>query len=459
MQDDRCKALIMTDTIKSAPKNINQWLEYLDNINPNVMKLGLERVKSVAKTLGVDNFPNSKIVTVAGTNGKGSTATMLAKILDTAGINTGLYTSPHILRFSERIIVGGIEASDDELCSAFEQVYKAQSLAEPLTFFEFTTLAALLIFKEHDCQVIVLEVGLGGRLDAVNLLDADIVIIPSIGMDHCHILGNTYAQIATEKAGVIKPKTAVTIIGQMLKEAEDVIANKVYAYKGVLHKINKSIIVDWVTNRSFNLVKPFELKGVKVPVLPPVNAPLSLIAAVLLKMVFHFDITENDLRLGIAHAKLRGRFECIREKPQVIVDVAHNPPAAVYLHSCITNHDANDRNAVIGMLKDKNIAKTLETLAPDFTKIYACSLPSERGASKEMIKDALLKANFAEDKIELFDDVVDAYKKALAETPSYMDLYVFGSFLTVEAVLGYEQSSKKGSSLKANPKICTSTIS
>lgn len=427
----------------TIPHNINQWEEYLNNINPNIIKLGLERVKQAAIALGVDTFPNSRIVTVAGTNGKGSTSSMLAKILDNAGIKTGLYTSPHLRRFSERIICEGIEASNDELCNAFEKVYQVQDPNNPLTFFEFTTLAALYIFKERDCEVLVLEVGLGGRLDAVNILDADIVIKPSIGLDHCHLLGNTLADIAHEKAGVIKPITATTIVGDLPKEALEVIEKKVYDYKGILHVLNKNIIPKWKSAREFDLEKPIELKDVKVPTLPPINAPLSIAAAMFLTHVFKLNIEEKDLRTGILEARLRGRFEEISQEPHVIIDVAHNPPAAQYLHSCIQQLGNRRRYALIGMLKDKDIANTLEILASDFERFYACSLPSERGATKETIKRSLVNCGVDKSTISMFKNVSDAYEIALVELPEDADLYIFGSFLTVDAILKYEEDRVK----------------
>lgn len=424
------------------PRNITEWEEYLNNINPNIIKLGLERVKTAAQRLGVDTFPNTKIISVAGTNGKGSTATMLSSILETAGIRTGLYTSPHILRFSERIIYGGVHASDDDLCLAFEEVYKVQQEDCQLTFFEFTTLAALYIFKERGCEVLILEVGLGGRLDATNILDADIVIIPSIGLDHCALLGDTIAKIATEKAGIIKNNTSAIIVGELDKEAMDVISGHAYAARSVIHQLGKSIKITRTSETTFDFDAPIQVKNVEVPTLPLINAPLSVAAALLLRVAYKFDIRDDDIRIGIKNAVLHGRLEQINKNPSVIVDVAHNPPAAAYLNSCLARRNMCKRYAIIGMLKDKDIGNTLINVAYSFDRIYAVSLPGERGADKRVIYDALCSIGYSESNIACFDNVIDAYELALVELPNNAELVVFGSFLTVERVLDYEVRHK-----------------
>lgn len=427
------------NSVNEKFKAIEDWQEYLNQVNPNIMKLGLDRVKAVAEKLEVDRFDNSKIITVAGTNGKGSTATMLAKILDNSGIRTGLYTSPHILRFSERIVCNGVEVSDDELCLAFEKVYEAQDQNDPLTFFEFTTLAALVIFKENLCEVLVLEVGLGGRLDATNILDADIVIIPSIGLDHCAILGNSIESIAEEKAGVIKSGTIATILGFLPKEAYKVIEEHVNKYKGVIHSLDKNIKVKWTGEHDFDLLAPIELKDLHVPNLPLINAPLSTIAALLMRIVFKFDIRDEAIRSGLEFATLNGRFQTLSKHPRVIIDVAHNPPASWYLHSCIESLGKRRRYALIGMLKDKDIEKTIANIAEDFEKFYVTTLDTQRGAKKEILVKALQKCGISRDKIIAFDEPEYAYEIARVEQDEDVDLYIFGSFVTVEAVLKYEK--------------------
>ncbi len=419
------------------PDTIQGWNEYLNGVNPNVIKLGLERVRFVAARLGVDKPRDGvKVITVAGTNGKGSTAVMLASILEQAGYRTGLYTSPHILRFSERIIYGGVEASEDDLIEAFRTVYKAQDEEHQLTFFEFTTLAALLIFKNRLCDVLVLEVGLGGRLDAVNILDADIALIPSIGLDHCHILGDTIAKIAFEKAGIIKEHTKAVVTGALEDETISEIQKQAKKTHTVVHSIGSNIKIDFKDATHFSILEPVEISDLEVPSLPLINAPLSVVAAILLRMAFKLDISDSDIRRGLKSAVLHGRLEYISKNPDVLIDVAHNPPAAHYLASRLLSVPKN-RYAVIGMLKDKDIRSTLHEMTEKniFEKFFVCSLPGERGASQDLVADALLNNGVSQASIKKCSTVSNAYKEALAELPSGYELVVFGSFVTVEELL------------------------
>lgn len=422
-------------TLSNTPRNIEEWFTYLNAINPNVIKLGLERVRSVAERLGVLNFPQARIVEIAGTNGKGSTAHMISSVLCAAGVRTGLYTSPHILRFSERIIINGVEASDDEMCTAFERVLDAENPDEPLTFFEFTTLAALLIFKQNDCQVLVLEVGLGGRLDAVNILDADIAVIPSIGLDHCKILGNTIADIAYEKAGIIKASTEAVITGMLPLEAQEVIKTRCKSCMATLHEAGKSILWDIEDNTHISMKAPIPFKNLEVPSMPLINAPLSFAVIQLLRLAYKFHILDRDITYGFKHTTLHGRFERIGSKPEVIIDVAHNPPAASYLGSCLRRTGEKRRYAVVGMLKDKDIFSTLHILVPYFERFYVCPLPGERGAGISTIVGALAQSGVNPDRIECCLDPYEAYERAVSDMIDEGQVIVFGSFVTVEKVL------------------------
>lgn len=421
--------------LKKTPRNINEWYTYLNAINPNVIKLGLERVRAAAERLGVASFPNARVVEIAGTNGKGSTAHMVASVLCAAGIRTGLYTSPHILRFSERIMINGVEASNDELCTAFELVLKAEDPNEPLTFFEFTTLAAFLIFKSNDCEVLVLEVGLGGRLDAVNILDADIAVIPSIGLDHCKLLGNTLHEIATEKAGIIKPSTEAVIAGELDDEALDVIRTKCQDCHAVLHESGRNMTWKIEDDTHISMLSPIAFSYLEVPTMPLINAPLSFGVIQILRLAYKFHILDRDIIYGFSHTVLHGRFERISHKPEVIIDVAHNPPAAAYLSSCLRRNGNKRRYAVTGMLKDKDINATLSIMAPNFEKFYVCPLPGERGAGISTIVGALAACGVNPERIECCLDPYEAYERALNDLPEDGQVIVFGSFVTVEKVL------------------------
>jgi len=416
---------------------IEAWEDYLGKVNPNVIKLGLDRVRHVAAALGVDTVSEDvRVVTVAGTNGKGSTAAMLAAILENAGYRTGLYTSPHIRTFNERIVYGGVMASDDDLIEAFEAVYTAMDEDHELTFFEFTTLAALYIFRNRLCNVLVLEVGLGGRLDAVNILDADIALIPSIGLDHCQILGSTLKEIAFEKAGIIKDRTAAVVTGELPEVCRNEIGARAAQHEAAFHVVGRNLKIRGIDNTHFDLLAPIEMLNLEVPALPLINAPLSVAAALLLRLVFKFDISDSDIRAGLRNATLHGRLERISSHPDVLIDVAHNPPAARYLAQYL-NLNPRPRNAVIGMLKDKDIGNTLKeyTDLNLFEHYFVCSLPGERGAEGRILEQMLIEQGIQRYRIQTFDSAARAYRAALAELPVDSELVVTGSFITVEEVL------------------------
>ena len=419
----------------SKPESFEQWEKYLNELNPNIIKLGLERVETVAKKLKLTKQEGVTVITVAGTNGKGSTSNMLASILNKAGYKTGLYTSPHILKFNERIIINGNMVEDDELVKAFNAVYEAIDEENQLTFFEFTTLAALYTFKNNNVNYIILEVGLGGRLDATNIIDADIVIIPSIGLDHCALLGDTIEKIAYEKAGVIKEKTKVCILGEMSEEASNIFKEKCKEFNITVYSAGEEIKYTEYSATLFTLHNPVKIEDINVPKLPLINAPLSVTAAISLKTVFNAEINDNNIKEGIIDTNLHGRYEVISNNPRIILDVAHNPPASLYLSSVLRHNMVPIKYAVVGMLKDKDIDHTLLNLAFLFDRIYVTSLPGERGASCDVLYESLISIGYDEKNIIRFDNVEDAFEIAVLELPKYAELVVFGSFLTVEAVM------------------------
>lgn len=425
--------------LNSRPGDLASWENYLNGINPNIIELGLDRIRKVAAFMGVDSFPDSRIVTVAGTNGKGSTASMLASALTASGISCGLYTSPHILNFNERISVNGVNADEKSLCEAFSAVYDAVTeTGIHLTFFEYTTLAAFWLFRKNGCRVLVLEVGLGGRLDAVNILDCDIAVIPSIGRDHCALLGNTEAEIAFEKAGIIKPSTRKVLLGYLSDEAFGTIVSEA-AKRGLsdsaIWSLEKEIGVEYTDATHFNLRAPFAVNGVHVPALPLINAPLSLTAALLILQQLGETPDYDRLLEGIRTTRLHGRVEIISENPVVILDVAHNPPAMRYLASMLRQRGDGVRYAVIGMLKDKDIYSSLCELKGIFDRIFVCSLPGERGSTAEHVKDNLLRTGMAPEKVETFDTAYEAYVRAVSLLPEGAELVVCGSFVTAEELL------------------------
>lgn len=422
-----------------GPAGLPEWEAFLNGIDPDAIELGLDRVMKAARALGVASFPGRPVVTVAGTNGKGSTAAMIAEALAASGVSCGLYTSPHILRFAERIRVNGAEAGDAELCEAFAAVRAAAAAAGVrLTYFEYATLAALLIFRNAGCEVLVLEVGLGGRLDAVNAVDCDVAVIPSIGLDHCAILGNTEALIAREKAGIIKPSARAVILGSLSGEADGAVRAEARA-RGVpasrVFGLGREIAAVFRDGPSFDMTAPYAIAGVRVPALPLVNAPLALLAAVFALRELGAAPDPDRLREGIAAARLPGRIEVVSENPEVILDVAHNPPAVKYLAAALRKRGRGERRAVVGMLRDKDIAGALRETDGLFGEVYAADLPGRRGAPAAYVKEGFVRAGMPPEKIRTFGRVADACAAALRDLPDDAGLVVFGSFVTVAEAL------------------------
>ncbi len=313
-----------------APLNtdsLQTWLDYWSHVHVTGIDLGLERVIPVAEVLGVTQ-PKAKVFTVAGTNGKGSTTTTLAAILNAQGFNVGLYQSPHIYRFNERVKLAGQEVSDQTLIDAFVLVDQARRQCDlSLSFFEATTLAAFVIFKQEQCDVWVLEVGLGGRLDVVNVIDPDVAVITNIGLDHTDWLGDTIEKIAFEKAGIIRPNIPVVFGG--LQQLPNAIQKKAQDCQAKLHVVNRDYFYDYAADgQSWN----FATSGLtlKFPVGQLALENISTaVAAILLS---DLAVSQNAIAQGILNAKLQGRFEIeqIRGKT-VIFDAGHNPHGVEFL--------------------------------------------------------------------------------------------------------------------------------
>lgn len=235
--------------INAKPGSLKTWLDYLDGIDPDKIELGLDRIKQVLEKLNLTIFKSIPVIEVAGTNGKGSTSALIAAALNYSGIKAGLYTSPHLHKFNERVNIGGRDVTDEELSQAFEIVHKTAGDIN-LSYFEYTTLAALVCFSRAKVGAVVLEIGLGGRLDAVNALDADIAVITSIGLDHTKILGDTIGKIAFEKAGIIKNNCQV-VLGEVEDEAYVVIKKRAEELHAELHVQGKDFLGEFIDGFSY----------------------------------------------------------------------------------------------------------------------------------------------------------------------------------------------------------------
>ncbi|MFM4704257.1 bifunctional tetrahydrofolate synthase/dihydrofolate synthase [Aeromonas bivalvium] len=409
---------------QSQSRSLVDWLSYLEQIHPVNIDMGLTRVGEVARRMGLTRLPG-KVLTVAGTNGKGSSCAMAASILMAAGYRVGVYSSPHLLRFTERVRVNGQELADSEHCAAFAEVEAARGEIA-LTFFEFATLAALWLFRRHAPDVVLLEVGLGGRLDATNVVESDVAMITSIALDHCDWLGDTREAVAVEKAGVYRAgKPAIS--GEPHPPAT--IASEAARIKACLRQVGRDFHGD-EHQGDWDYHGQHHWPGLPKPALPLMNAVTVLAALESLGL----PLPEPAIREGLANARLAGRMQRLQHEPLVIVDVAHNPHSAAYLASQLRQIPCQGRRlAVVGMLKDKDMAGSLAELDGLIDHWYLASLTGPRGATAALLADAL-----GQDGAAQYDAVSEAYRQALADaSPSDM-VIVFGSFYTVADILAIQ---------------------
>ena len=423
----------MNNTAPLAQDNLDTWLSYWGHVHVTGIDLGLERVVPVAEMLGVTQ-PEAKVITVAGTNGKGSTTTTLAAILNAQGYKVGLYQSPHIYRFNERVKLAGQAVDDQSLIDAFVQVDQARRACNlSLSFFEATTLAAFLIFKQQACDVWVLEVGLGGRLDVVNVIDPDVAVITNIGLDHTDWLGDTIEKIAYEKAGIIRPNIPVIFGG--LQSLPEAIAKKAQECHAPLFAAERDYFYQlsedgqhWIFASSGTTLK-----------LPLGRLALENIStAVAAVLLSGLEIRQEAIALGIQQAQLSGRFEIrqIADKT-VIFDAGHNPHGVDFLLKQLRNFLKYNKQytevvAVFSMLADKDIKSVVESLKNSILMWKIAPLTVPRAAEIAQLDDALQQQT-----VQHFTNVQLAFQSALDESKNNQLILVCGSFHTLEAVWEY----------------------
>ena len=410
-------------------RNLDAWLQFIESQHPKTIALGLERVTQVLVRMGI--ALECPVISVGGTNGKGSTCAMLESILRAAGYRTGLYTSPHLLRYNERVRVAGIEAEDAALCEGFEAVERARGEV-PLTYFEFGTLAAFWLFARERVEAAVLEVGLGGRLDAVNAVDADCAVLTSVGIDHVEYLGPTREDIGREKAGIFRE-------GRPAVVAEPDVPQAVLQAKAGLLLINRDFgyvagAGQWTYwgpgGRRGGLAHP-ALRG-KVQLR---NAAAALCALDALRD--RLPVAMQEVRRGLAEVTLAGRFQKLPGRPEIILDVAHNPQAArIVAENLFASGFAPETTAVCGMLKDKDIAGVLRELAPRITRWKLASLPGPRGATAQELA-AHLQALGVRSPMSMHATPAGALSCALGDADADDKIVVFGSFLTVGEAIAW----------------------
>ncbi len=400
------------------------WLTWQESLHARPVEFGLGRIREVAARLGL---PSSiPALTVAGTNGKGSSTTLLGEIYRVAGLRTGVYTSPHLLRYNERVAVDGRAAGDEVLCTAFSAIEQVRGDIT-LTYFEFGTLAALWVFRELAVQIQILEVGLGGRLDAVNLVDAEGMLITAIGLDHLDWLGADRETIAGEKAGILRCGKPAVYVDPAPTVAVSRRAKELGApLQMLLRDFNYQVSADawnWTgVERSYRKLPMPGLAGAH----QLRNA--AGVVALVERLQPRWPVPEPAIRSALPRLMLPGRFE---RDQRTILDVAHNVEAMEVL--CEQLHTLGLKNLVLvlGMLADKPVEKMAQTLAPFVAEALLAGLPGPRGLGAVELQK---RCGASLPQTRCFKTVEDAYTEAKVLAGSDRHILVCGSFLTVAAV-------------------------
>lgn len=415
--------------IPQATSSLSMWLDYLANIHTSAIDLGLERVQAVAESANLTK-PAPTVITVAGTNGKGSTCALMEAILLDAGYSVGVYSSPHLIRYNERVRINGQDLSDEKHTEAFDFVEQQRGDIS-LSFFEYGTLAALRLFQTEKVDVVLLEVGLGGRLDATNVVAHDVSVITSLALDHIDWLGDDINVIGFEKAGIYRsgkpaicgqPKAPSTVAAH----ADDIGA-ELYQVD-IQYRYEQTSETEWTWTHG-----SYDLEALPIPSLPLQNAATALMALA----TANLDITDVNIVNGLNNAQLPGRMQIINHSPTVLLDVAHNPHSAEYLVGRVhQQYPGKTIHAVVAMLHDKDIKATLEALAPIATHWYPASLTGPRAATADELCQHLPAGNVQ------FESPVAAFDAAMTHAAPEDVILVVGSFHTVGEVL--EHWERKG---------------
>ncbi len=406
-------------------KNIDDWLHHFETLHPVGIDMGLSRVATVWQKLcqhyHITHLANKKTITVSGTNGKGSTCKMLSLLLQNKDTKVGVYTSPHIHHFSERVQINGKNICDEKLIKAFSAIEHIRGEIS-LSYFEATTLVGLLIFAWEKVDYAVLEVGLGGRLDAINIIDADACILTSVSLDHTNFLGEDLEKIAWEKAGIFrKNKPAIY--------SQEKIYQSVIDYS---KELNVPLIINGKDFQRKNLTISFQEKTYQLPEkianLGQHQLQNATSVIVLLKIL---ECLPNDYKKRLENFSLNGRLQLINNNPEITVDVAHNADAGKALANYIRNKNHNGRIfAVIGMLKDKDHKALLSEFTGTFEHIYFATTKGDRGFSSENLQNIYKKNNA--NNCSHYTNITEALEAAKKDAHNSDTIYAFGSFLVVE---------------------------
>jgi dihydrofolate synthase/folylpolyglutamate synthase len=415
------------------------WLKFLESAHPVGIDMGLERITRVRNVLGIEF--KCPVITVAGTNGKGSTCAFLESILSEAGYKVGCHTSPHFIDFNERARIGRQNVSNELLLEHFRAVETARaSLPDlvSLTYFEFTTLAILHLFASQGLDVVILEVGLGGRLDAVNIVDADCAVITSIDLDHTALLGSSRELIAREKAGIMRP-------GKIAVCSDPIAPNSLIEYA---NDIGADL---WLHGRDFNYSgdqlqwawsgRGRRVNGLAYPALRGANQLLNAsgVIAVLMSLRDILPVGVQSIRNGFAMVDLPGRFQVLPGQPTIVLDVAHNPHASSALAASLDKMGYFPyTHAIFGVMSDKDIEGVIRPMLGiiDFWHCVDLDLPrAAKAIDLEKILSGLGVKNTDQSGVDIDISPAAAYQKTLSKVGQNDRIMVFGSFLTVSSVL------------------------
>ena len=416
------------------------WLAYAERLHPKAIDMGLARVKTVADRMGLQF--DCPIITVAGTNGKGSTCAMLEAILLEAGYRTGVYTSPHLVNFEERCRVRGDIVNAPDLVAACVRVEKArgknntESEEITLTYFEFTTLAIIQLLMDAKLDVVILEVGLGGRLDAVNIFDTDCAIITSVDLDHMALLGNTRELIGFEKAGIMRPGKPVVVSDPVPPQS---VIDHAAAVGADLWKFGTDFNFSGDKQQWGWAGRGRRYAGLAYPALRGANQLMNAsgVLAALTALRDKLPVTAQAVRVGLSLVELPGRFQIIPGQPTLVLDVAHNPHSVAALAE---NLDAMGfypcTHAVFGAMADKDVAPMLARVGPLVDKWYFTDLPTARAATAAVLQFQWQASNSRKDATSnAYKTPESALQAAIAAADPADRIVVFGSFYTVGGIL------------------------
>ena len=419
--------------------NLGQWLKWMESNHPTEIDMGLARVSQVYRQMGLD-LSASKIISIAGTNGKGSTTALLESIYRSAGLGTLAYTSPHLLRYNERIRLDGMDVEDSLLIAAFMAIDAAMGVAPSrisLSYFEISTLAAIYLIAEIKPEIALLEVGLGGALDAVNIIDADLAIITTLSIDHVDWLGDDIEQIGREKAGIARSGKAL-VCGELQPPKSIAQLSSEQNIKLYQASADFSYVVDqehgqWTWRGVDQQGNDLIYSQLVLPQLPVQNASTALQAISLLGV----PCSVAQIQKGLAAAKVTGRQQLIDyHGTSVLLDVAHNPQSAEYLAASLQAKSLTGKvQLVLGVLVDKDCQALALALAPLVDKWHFVSLDVTRGQSAQQLQEKVLQLDIGVQQSACYEDVEQALLAAIAAAETDQQVVVAGSFVTVAAVL------------------------